>query len=208
MLRALELSPNEGPTRHAYADYLMVMGDLEGSLEQVEIGLMYDPFSPMARSVVQYHRLFVRQYAAVIEDGREVMAGDPSRVVELPYYREALWLKGMHAEAYAAYKGSWGRDEELLQAMEAGYADAGYPGAVHSLAEVLAARVPGYDDYVTLAKLYARAGDTESALLWLEEAFNTRQPQILHIKAMPVFDDLRSEPAFQDLLRRIGFPEG
>jgi tetratricopeptide (TPR) repeat protein len=206
LFRALELSPNDAPTRHAYADYLMVMGDLEESLNQVEIGLLYDPFSPMASSVVTFHRLLARQYDEVIEEGRDAIAREPDSIVNRANYQEALWLKGMNEEAFAAYKRTWGRDKELLQAMEKGYTQSGYNGAIYSLAEALAARVPEFDDYITLARFYARAGEPDSALAWLEEAYQQRQPQILHIKAMPVFDGLHSSPEFQDLLNRIGFP--
>ena len=91
--------------------------------------------------------------------------------------------------------------------METGYSESGYTGAIHSLAEALAGRDTGFYDYVTLAKLYVRAGEPEQALVWLERAYRQRQPQILHVKAMPVFDELQFNPEFQDLLRRIGFPE-
>ena len=207
LLRALELSPNDARTRHAYADYLMVMGDLEGSLNQVEIGHLYDPLSPMAGGVVDFHRLLTRQYDEVIEEGRKAVATKPDVVVDLPYYREALWLKGMYEEAFAACKDTWGRDEELLHALNKGYSESGYTGAIHSLANALAGRDPEFTNYVTLAKLYARAGEPRPALESLEKAYQHRQPQILHIKAMPVFDELHSNPEFQDLLHRIGFPE-
>ena len=205
--RALELSPNDVHARHAYADYLIVMGDVEESLNQVEIGHLYDPLSPMAGIVVGHHRVFARQYSQVIEEGRDAIASGQDQPVDLASYRDALWLEGMYEEAYAAYKMTWGRSEYLLQAMEAGYSEAGYTGALHSLAEALHRSDPEFRDYVTLAELYARAGDSESALELLEKAFQHRKPRLLHIKANPVFDELQSTPAFQDLLRRIGFPE-
>ena len=207
LLRALELSPNDARTRHAYADYLMVMGDLRESLNQVEIGRLYDPVSPMANSVVDFHRILMRQYDAVIEDGRKAIAANPDLMEDLSNFHEALWLKGLHEEALAAYKATWGRNPELLQAMERGYTDSGYAGAVHHLAEALARREAESRDHMTLAKLYARAGEPDAALAWLEKAYQDRQPQLLHVRAMPVFDGLRPSPQFQDLLRRIGFPE-
>ena len=205
--RALELRPNDSRTRHAYADYLMVMGNLKESLNQVEIGRLYDPFSPMAGMVLGFHRILARQYDEVIEEDRKAIAEEPDLVVDLPYYPEALWLKGMHEEALAMYKRTWGRDEELLLAMNRGYSESGCTGAMHSLANALAQRKPEFEDFVTLAKLYARAGEPGLALESLEKAYQHRQPQILHIKAMPDFDELRSNSEFQDLLNRIGFPE-
>lgn len=207
LTRALELRPNDFHARHAYADYLMVMGDLKASLKQVEIGHLYDPFSPMARTVVGFHRILARQYDQVIEESRKAIAEESNSAVDLPYYAEALWLNGTHEEAFAIYKRTWGRDEELLQAMNTGFSESGYTGAMHSLADALAQRIPDFRDYVTLAKLYARAGESGPALDVLEKAYKHRQPQILHIKAMPEFDELRSNPEFQDLLDRVGFPE-
>ena len=207
LTRALELHPNDFHARHAYADYLMVMGDVKASLKQVEIGHLYDPFSPMAGVVVGFHRILARQYDEVIEEGRKAIAEEPDLVVDIPYYPEALWLAGMHEEALAIYKRTWGRDEELLRAMNRGFSESGYTGAVHSLANALVLRNPEFEDHVTLAKLYARAGEPGLALESLEKAYQHRQPQILHIKAMPDFDELRANPEFQDLLKRIGYPE-
>ena len=112
----------------------------------------------------------------------------------------------MYEEAFAAYKELFGKDEEILRAMEQGFTESGYAGVMFLIAETLAARVPEFDDYITLAKYYARADETESSLFWLEAAFERRQPQILHIKAMADFDALDSNPGYQDLLDRIGFP--
>jgi TolB-like protein len=207
LTRALELRPNDSRARHAYADYLMVMGDLKESLNQVEIGHLYDPFSPMAGIIVGFHRILARQYDEAIEQARMAIAEEPDLVFGLSYYPEALWLKGMHEEALATYKRTWGRDEELLRAMNRGLSESGYTGAIHSLANALARRNPEFKDYVTLAKLYARAGEPGPALELLEKAYQYRQPQILHIKAMPDFDEFHSSPEFQDLLSRIGFPE-
>lgn len=205
--RALELGPNNAHTRHAYADYLIVMGNPEESLNQVEIGHLYDPLSPMANSIVSFHRVLARQYGQVIEEGRQAIARDSNSPGDLSAYREALWLAGMYEEAFAAYKMTWGRNQRLLQAMEEGLAEAGYTGAIHSLAEALVQRDPEFTGYVTLAGLYARAGEPQAALEYLEKAFQHHEPQLLHIKANPVFDELRTTPEFQDLLHRIGFPE-
>jgi len=204
---ALELRPNDANVRHAYADYLMVMGDLKASVNQVEIGRLYDPLSPMANTVVGFHRVLARQYDEVIEEAQKAIAEEPDLVVSFPYYHEALWLKGMYEQAFAAYKRTWGRDEDLLRAMNMGFSESGYTGAIHSLANALAGRDSEYKNFVTLASLYARAGEQELALESLENAYQHRQPQILHIRAMPVFDELSTTPAFRDLLHRIGFPE-
>ena len=53
----------------------------------------------------------------------------------------------------------------------------------------------------------AMIGETEEAMTWLERAYEKRDPGLLTAKIDPRLDPLRSDPRFQDLLRRIGFPE-
>jgi hypothetical protein len=58
---------------------------------------------------------------------------------------------------------------------------------------------------VYMAKIYAGLGEKEKAFEWLEKAYEDRS--ILSngfIKANPIFDPLRSDPRFDDLLRRVG----
>ncbi len=58
-----------------------------------------------------------------------------------------------------------------------------------------------------IAAQSAMIGETEEAMTWLERAYEERDPQLLIAKTDPRLDPLRSDPRFQDLLRRIGFPE-
>ncbi len=50
-------------------------------------------------------------------------------------------------------------------------------------------------------------GETEEAFAWRERAYEEREPMLLVAKTDPRFDPLRSDRRFDDLLRRIGFPE-
>ncbi len=58
-----------------------------------------------------------------------------------------------------------------------------------------------------IAEQSAVIGETEQAMTWLERAYEERAPTLLMAKVDPILDPLRSDPRFQDLLRRIGFPE-
>ena len=59
----------------------------------------------------------------------------------------------------------------------------------------------------TIANQSALIGETEEAMTWLERAYEDRDPQLVNAKTDPRFDPPRSDPRFQDLPRRIGFPE-
>ena len=58
-----------------------------------------------------------------------------------------------------------------------------------------------------LAMLLATIGDTEEAMTWLERAYEERDLLLINAKTEPRLDSLRSDPRFQELVRRIGFPE-
>ncbi len=58
-----------------------------------------------------------------------------------------------------------------------------------------------------MAFVYAALGEADAAFEWLERAYQGRSLLLTTIRVDPGFDPLRSDPRFQDLLRRIGFPE-
>ncbi len=58
-----------------------------------------------------------------------------------------------------------------------------------------------------IAFVSALIGETEEAMTWLERAYEEREPLLINAKTDPRLDPLRSDPRFDDLLRRIGFPE-
>ena len=61
---------------------------------------------------------------------------------------------------------------------------------------------------MTIARYYAAAGDIDLAFEWLEKAYERRIPQLPHIMGYPDFDSIRSDPRYEDLLRRIGITRG
>ncbi len=86
------------------------------------------------------------------------------------------------AEAYAGA----GRREDALRILE---------------------EVRGSADHVNVAYVYAALGEADAAFEWLEKAYERRQGELGWLQVAPVLDPLRSDPRFQDLLRRIGLPE-
>ena len=51
---------------------------------------------------------------------------------------------------------------------------------------------------------YARSGDKEQAFTWLEKALEERNRSAFEVKSNPLYDNLRSDPRFQDLLKQAG----
>jgi len=59
----------------------------------------------------------------------------------------------------------------------------------------------------TLADLYFLLGDKDQAFAFLDKAYDERDNMIVLLKVEPIFDPMRSDPRFANLLRRVGFPE-
>ena len=101
-------------------------------------------------------------------------------------------------------------DGESLEAGEAlarGFKEDGYRGALQSVAEMLAAR--SKTTYVSswqIGTLYTRAGKNDEALDWLEKAYQAHDQNMPYLGVDPIFDILRDDPRYQDLLRRMKLP--
>ena len=76
------------------------------------------------------------------------------------------------------------------------------------------ATIPKLQEYVRkdgtgtyeIALVYAGLGEKDKAFEWLEKAYTLRDRGLTYLKVDPCVDPLRSDPRFQDLLRRVGLP--
>ena len=59
----------------------------------------------------------------------------------------------------------------------------------------------------TIADVYGALGDKDQAFALLDKAYEERDNMVILLKVEPIFDPLRSDPRFANLLRRVGFPE-
>ena len=95
------------------------------------------------------------------------------------------------------------------EAFQRGSEEGGFQGALRALRRFMieSATRGAFGLACNIAQLSAMIGETEKAMTWLERAYEEREPLLVNVKADPRLDPLRSDPRFQDLLRRIGFPE-
>ena len=101
----------------------------------------------------------------------------------------------------------WG-NQDVVQALEQEYRESGYEGALLAAANRLADRSRKTRVRRGLvAVLYLRAGERDLALEWLERASQGPNMEILMLKSGRLWDPIRSDPRFQDILRRMNFPE-
>jgi hypothetical protein len=93
--------------------------------------------------------------------------------------------------------------EQTLAAWRQTYEEQGYQTAMLTVAQDSEGHFPN----APIAYFYIFAGEREKALQKLEQAFEERDPNLVYIKVAPEWDGLRDNPRFQDIVRRMNFPE-
>ncbi len=119
-------------------------------------------------------------------------------------------LGAMYEEALAEKKVFFAAvgDREVVEALERGYAEAGYVRAMSVAAETLAARSrTTFVPPIIVADVFAAAGEHDQALEWLERACDERDPNMPYLSVNRGLDSLRDDPRFQELLRRMNLPQ-
>jgi serine/threonine-protein kinase len=79
------------------------------------------------------------------------------------------------------------------------YSLAGKPKQARNVLEQLKNRC--YVSPLDLAIVYTGLGEKQLALEWFEKAYEERSGALIYLKVEPLYDSLRSEPRFNDLLR-------
>ncbi|HVP51801.1 MAG TPA: protein kinase, partial [Terriglobales bacterium] len=204
--RAIELMPNSAEAHFFYSDLLVSRRRSDEWRVHIERALELDPLNFFFQCFYGWHLLYLRRYDEAIAELRKALRTEPN----LPPAHLRLWgafyAKGMYEEAVGAAKAFFAvlGDKEIVQALQSGYAAAGYSGAMRAAAETLSQRSHlTYVQPTQIARLYAHAGDKDHALQWLEKAFEEQLPAMVHLGVDLDWEILRDDPRFQDLLRRL-----
>ena len=204
--RAIELMPNSAEAHFFLSDLLLSRQRTDEWKIHIERALELDPLNFFFQCFFGWHLLYLCRYDEAIAELRKTLRNEPN----FPPAHLRLWGafcgKGMYEEAVAEARTFFEAlgDKEVAQTLQRGYAAAGYSGAMHVAAETLGER--SHRTYVQptqIARLYAHAGDKDHALEWLEKAYEERLPAMVHLAVDLDWSSLRSEPRFQDLMRRL-----
>ena len=205
--RALELDPKHANAHQWHAVFLARLGRFNEAAAEIRTAKELDPLSlPVATSAGLILR-YARRYDEAIKELQKAIDLEPTFKFTHVELAEIYGLKGMFQEA--AFE--WSRVEALGGRQTPDYTAvrdaAGYQRSMQLWIERL--REASNREYVspmTMAIAYTRLGKAEQVIAWLEEAYRQRAPGLGGLKVDPLFDSLRSNPRFQDLLRRMNFP--
>ena len=201
--RALALNPNYATGHQWYADLLRNMGRWDAARSEIQVAYKLDPLSGPINAMMCYSLYYERRYGDAIQFSQRAAALDgtlsaPGCVVN------SFFALGNFDAALAVLRNSTFPPRECDELLET-YRRAGQRDFFRKSAELMKQKTD-VDKQVMIAATYARGGDRDQAFAWLEKAYDRRVSMLTNVNVDPAFDTLRSDPRYDDLLRRIGLP--
>jgi DNA-binding SARP family transcriptional activator len=200
--RAIALDPRDGEAREDLAKAYRYAERPAGAVAETQRAVRANPLSASANAEFAYALYFARRYDEALAEFARVVALHPPLRRTPRYIAETYAVTGRWKDAIAALRPvapQQPRNRSLL-----GYALArsgARTEAERILREMLAAAADSGYAY-EVAEIYAGLGDFDRAFFWLDRSFDDHSfwPSIMG----PLFDDLRADPRFNRLRRRLG----
>jgi serine/threonine-protein kinase len=213
--RALALNPNYATAHHWYAQYLSTMARHQEALAEIKRAQELDPLSLIINAVVGDTYLKARLYDQAIEQLNKTIEMDKNFVSAHRYLANAFIEKGMYKEAIAELQkattlatGNSALADQRATNLNEAFASGGPQGFWNRQLQFLREDAEkGSVSPYSVASVYARLGDKEQALVWLEKAYHDHDAYVVYLKIDPQFDNFRSDPRIVGLMQRIGLPQ-
>jgi serine/threonine-protein kinase len=208
--RALELNPGNANVHHWYAHYLIVAGRPNDSLAESNRALELDPLSPIMSVHLGWLYYYLHAYERALNQLNKTLELDPNYGLAYWYIGLANEQQGAFTEALAALK----RGDELLKDNLVVKADLAHALAVsgrkadaeEALRNLLAISRTRYVNPFEIGLIYIGLGQSEEAFQWLNRAYKERSDLVVYLRVDPRLDPVRSDPRFQEMVRRMNFP--
>ena len=203
--KGLELSPSDAVAHRWYAVYLANAGRLEEALRENEASQDLDLVSPYMLDGTARSLYRLRRYDEAIEQFKRTLALDPLHGHAHSGLGATYLQKRMYSEAIAELQEA----NKEMRNNPAAAADLAYAYAVAGnrsearriLHRLLDESAHGPYPAKPIAEVYVGLGEDDHAFEWLEKAVDGQDVN-LYLKADPIYDSLRSDPRFAQLLHR------
>jgi serine/threonine protein kinase/Flp pilus assembly protein TadD len=204
--RAIELNPNSATAHHWYGDYLANMGRSEEGLRETRKAQELDPLSLIINTTLGKQLYLAGKNDQAVEQLRKVLDIDAKFAPARPLLEEVYAGMGEQKEAVAEREKllSLSGSPELAASIEEDFSKGGYKGVLQSWLDGLTEISKyGYISPYSIAQAYMRMGEKEKTFSWLEKAYEEHDSGLVSLAVEPIFDPIRSDPRFKDLLRRM-----
>lgn len=208
--RAIELRPGYALAHHLYADYCGAQKRFNEALKHRKISIQFDPLSVHQYTNFGWSYHSSHQYDEAIAQYQRAIEMDPGTIASHYLLGQVYALKGMYQEAIEEHKkavNQSGNHPAVLAALGHTYAMAGKKKEAQEILDDLLTRArTQYISAYSIAVIYNGLGNKKETLAWIEKAIEERDGWLANwLNVDPRLDNLRNDPKFADLLRKVGF---
>jgi TolB-like protein/DNA-binding winged helix-turn-helix (wHTH) protein/Flp pilus assembly protein TadD len=208
--RAIAVNPNYATAHHWYSVLLTARGRHDEALSEIGRAHELDPLSVPINTDIGFELYYARRYEEAISHLRSVLQTSPKFPLAHLWLGRAYEQKGMYPEAITEFEqaGTALKDWPVIIAA-AGHAYGRWGHKSDATAALLRMNELTKEEYVTpygMALIFAGLNDREQAIHWLQKAYEDRSHWLVWLNLDPRFDNVRADPRFADLLRRMHFP--
>lgn len=200
--KAYELNP--GVTEISRLNsFLVNHGDEEEALQLVKKALLVDPLSPEIRTNHLYILMRMQRFDEAIRTGNRYLQLDSNNIdlwtiLAYPYIGKKEYRKAL--ECWARQHESYG-NKELANI----YRTADFKTAISTWIEQSKTNKVMFPNHMTRAVAYALIQDKENTLKYIDSAFQAKENGLAPLKTYWLFDFVRQDPRFVELIRKLNF---
>lgn len=207
--RAIELNPAEAIVYYWFGEFLMSRGKPDEAIAVTQKAYEIDPLSPVIGASLGMILYLARRYddaAASLQQTRELNPEHFLTYLRMGYVRvqQRRYDDAIREMQIAVSRAD--QSTETLAALAIAFEAARKMDEAQRILDELES--PSSKRYVlpyNMAKIYAAAGSAEKTFDWLETAYREGNPDLIELNSEPLFDALRQEPSFLDVMRRVGW---
>ena len=209
--RAIALNPNYAIAHQWYAYLLTAMERVAEAEREISIARQLDPLSAAINTDLAFVFHYNSRNQEALRSARMALEMDPKFLLGYFWLGRILTAQGHYKEAEDAFQNigpmrSW---TPAMAALGYLYAKSGQPdrarGVIGEFDELK--RQGRHASSYALAAIYAGLDDRERSIELLEAAYSERSHWLLWLKRDPRWDEIRTDPRFQTLVRKVGLPK-
>ncbi|MEK6410702.1 MAG: protein kinase [Acidobacteriota bacterium] len=209
--QAIQLNPGYAIAHNFYAVILAALGRFDEAMAQIKKAHELDPLSLPINTNLGFLLYLARRYDESIQQYLKTIELDEGFPLAHRRLAQTYERKQMYSEAVAEFQKAntlSGEDVEVLSARGHFHAILGETEKANEVLQrmdALASRkyVPAY----LIARIYLGLGDNDRVFELLDKACEERYGYLAYLNVEPLFDSIRSDPRFSDLVRRVGLGE-
>ncbi|HEV8366769.1 MAG TPA: protein kinase [Pyrinomonadaceae bacterium] len=210
---AIKLNPRDVAARewHAYHLYLNDPNRFSAAMEELKTAQELDPLSLPVNFQIASLLYFNHQYDESINQLRAMHAQDPGftlgyGLLGVIYTQKKMPDKAVEAWLQASALEGIAQSADAERALRDAYKQGGLDGYLRKHIEVL--KEESKRSYISpyfIALDYGQLGDKDRVFEWLEKAYAERSSWLVEVRLEPIWEFVRSDPRYPDLLRRMGY---